>query len=136
MESAVDSSVRPEQFGWKPIWAWICGVHFWAGFSARQRLSQGITTSMDVVILCGGQGARMREETEYRPKPMVEVGGRRSPQAARPSTNRRDGSTTHPTELLEEVPLADLSFCVNVESSALSVSRELLDTSRTNRSGG
>ena len=31
---------------------------------------------MDIVILCGGQGARMREETEYRPKPMVEVGGR------------------------------------------------------------
>ena len=31
---------------------------------------------MDVVILCGGQGARMREETEYRPKPMVDVGGR------------------------------------------------------------
>ena len=28
-----------------------------------------------VVILCGGQGARLREETEYRPKPMVEVGG-------------------------------------------------------------
>ena len=32
--------------------------------------------NMDVVILCGGQGARIREETEYRPKPMVEVGGR------------------------------------------------------------
>lgn len=31
---------------------------------------------MEVVILCGGQGARMREETEYRPKPMVEVGDR------------------------------------------------------------
>ncbi len=31
---------------------------------------------MEVVILCGGQGARMREETEYRPKPMVDVGGR------------------------------------------------------------
>lgn len=31
---------------------------------------------MDVVILCGGQGTRMREETEYRPKPMVAVGGR------------------------------------------------------------
>src|SRR5690242_2110147 len=29
-----------------------------------------------VVILCGGLGTRMREETEYRPKPMVEVGGR------------------------------------------------------------
>src|SRR6187549_2748607 len=29
-----------------------------------------------VVILCGGQGTRLREETEYRPKPMVEIGGR------------------------------------------------------------
>jgi glucose-1-phosphate cytidylyltransferase len=28
------------------------------------------------VILCGGLGTRMREETEFRPKPMVEVGGR------------------------------------------------------------
>jgi glucose-1-phosphate cytidylyltransferase len=28
------------------------------------------------VLLCGGLGTRMREETEYRPKPMVEVGGR------------------------------------------------------------
>lgn len=34
-------------------------------------------TSMPrVVLLCGGLGTRMREETEYRPKPMVEVGGR------------------------------------------------------------
>jgi glucose-1-phosphate cytidylyltransferase len=31
---------------------------------------------MQVVILCGGQGTRLREETEFRPKPMVEVGGR------------------------------------------------------------
>jgi glucose-1-phosphate cytidylyltransferase len=31
---------------------------------------------LKVVILCGGQGTRLREETEYRPKPMVEVGGR------------------------------------------------------------
>jgi len=29
-----------------------------------------------VVILCGGQGTRLREETEYRPKPLVEIGGR------------------------------------------------------------
>jgi len=30
---------------------------------------------LPVVILCGGQGYRLREETEYRPKPMVEIGG-------------------------------------------------------------
>jgi glucose-1-phosphate cytidylyltransferase len=29
-----------------------------------------------IVILCGGQGTRLREETEYRPKPLVDVGGR------------------------------------------------------------
>ncbi len=28
------------------------------------------------MILCGGQGTRMREETEFRPKPLVEIGGR------------------------------------------------------------
>jgi len=32
----------------------------------------GLTT----MILCGGLGTRLREETEYRPKPMVEIGGR------------------------------------------------------------
>jgi glucose-1-phosphate cytidylyltransferase len=31
---------------------------------------------MKIVILCGGLGTRLREETEYRPKPMVPVGGR------------------------------------------------------------
>ena len=31
---------------------------------------------MKVVILCGGLGTRLREETEYRPKPMVPVGGK------------------------------------------------------------
>lgn len=31
---------------------------------------------MKVVILCGGMGARLREETEFRPKPMVEIGSR------------------------------------------------------------
>lgn len=31
---------------------------------------------MKVIILCGGMGMRLREETEYKPKPMVEIGGR------------------------------------------------------------
>jgi glucose-1-phosphate cytidylyltransferase len=33
-------------------------------------------SGVKVVLLCGGLGTRMREETEFRPKPMVEVGGR------------------------------------------------------------
>lgn len=33
-------------------------------------------SEMKVVILCGGKGTRMREETEFRPKPMVDIGGR------------------------------------------------------------
>lgn len=31
---------------------------------------------LDAVILCGGLGTRLREETEFKPKPMVEIGGR------------------------------------------------------------
>ena len=31
---------------------------------------------MKVVILCGGLGTRLREETEFRPKPMVEIGSK------------------------------------------------------------
>lgn len=31
---------------------------------------------MKVIILCGGLGTRLREETEFRPKPMVNIGNR------------------------------------------------------------
>ncbi|MBI5680695.1 MAG: glucose-1-phosphate cytidylyltransferase [Methanobacterium sp.] len=31
---------------------------------------------MKAVILCGGKGTRLREETEVRPKPMVQIGNR------------------------------------------------------------
>jgi len=32
--------------------------------------------STRVIVLCGGQGTRLREETEYRPKALVDLGGR------------------------------------------------------------
>lgn len=35
-----------------------------------------MSSVLPVVLLAGGLGTRMREETEYKPKPMVEVGGR------------------------------------------------------------
>jgi glucose-1-phosphate cytidylyltransferase len=31
---------------------------------------------MKVVILAGGKGTRLREETDHKPKPMIEIGGR------------------------------------------------------------
>jgi glucose-1-phosphate cytidylyltransferase len=31
---------------------------------------------MKVIILCGGEGTRMKEETEFKPKPLVSVGGK------------------------------------------------------------
>jgi glucose-1-phosphate cytidylyltransferase len=30
---------------------------------------------MKVLILCGGKGERLREETEFKPKPLIEIGG-------------------------------------------------------------
>ena len=30
---------------------------------------------MKVVLLAGGKGTRISEESQYRPKPMVEIGG-------------------------------------------------------------
>jgi len=33
-------------------------------------------SDLPVVILCGGQGTRFREQTERKPKPMIEVSGR------------------------------------------------------------
>jgi glucose-1-phosphate cytidylyltransferase len=35
-----------------------------------------VNSNIPVVVLCGGMGTRLREETEYKPKPMVEIGGR------------------------------------------------------------
>src|SRR3989344_4501830 len=31
---------------------------------------------MKTVILCGGKGTRLKEETEFKPKPLIEIGGK------------------------------------------------------------
>ena len=38
-------------------------------------MSTDTKDSLPVVIFCGGKGTRLKEETEFRPKPMVTVGG-------------------------------------------------------------
>src|SRR6476660_5539816 len=37
--------------------------------------NQGIYASMKVVILSGGLGTRFSEESAFKPKPMIEIGG-------------------------------------------------------------
>ena len=32
--------------------------------------------NIQTIILCGGKGYRLKEETEFKPKPMIEIGGR------------------------------------------------------------
>ncbi len=49
---------------------------FLAGDRSLFPMAKRVGFAMKVVILCGGQGTRLREETEFRPKPLVEIGGR------------------------------------------------------------
>jgi glucose-1-phosphate cytidylyltransferase len=53
-------------------------VHLAAGCSRSysHRSPTSSESNMKVVILCGGKGTRLREETEFRPKPMVPIGDR------------------------------------------------------------
>ena len=41
-----------------------------------ERSVERMDAGLSAIILCGGLGTRLREETEYRPKPMVEIGNR------------------------------------------------------------
>ncbi|HTI87230.1 MAG TPA: glucose-1-phosphate cytidylyltransferase [Alphaproteobacteria bacterium] len=46
------------------------------GTRSKQPAGSSQAEAPDVVILCGGLGTRLREETEFKPKPMVEIGNR------------------------------------------------------------
>lgn len=41
-----------------------------------ERDEQTKETSVKVVILAGGLGTRISEESEFKPKPMIEIGGK------------------------------------------------------------
>src|SRR5207244_6742662 len=59
------------------LWEMACPGGDPANSSGQARTSgDGTECHLKVVILCGGQGTRLREETEFRPKPLVEIGGR------------------------------------------------------------
>ena len=60
---------------------------------------------MKAVLLAGGLGTRMREETEFRPKPMVEVGGR--------------PVLWHIMKILGEQSIADFVVCTGYKSEVI-----------------
>ena len=69
----------PPVFTWRaaPSPAWPRGGHP----SAQDKGDADLAVlkapeDLKVAILAGGQGTRLAEETEIRPKPMVEIGGR------------------------------------------------------------
>lgn len=47
----------------------------------RIELNWGSDTRMEAVILAGGLGTRISEETHLKPKPMIEIGGKPDPLA-------------------------------------------------------
>jgi glucose-1-phosphate cytidylyltransferase len=44
-------------------------------FQSKTRQDYAKITNMKTIILCGGRGTRLNEETEFKPKPLVQVGG-------------------------------------------------------------
>ena len=53
--------------------AFVAGGRFGRLWNTQETLTKS-GNYMKAVILCGGMGTRLKEETEYKPKPMVEIG--------------------------------------------------------------
>jgi len=49
---------------------------YFVRFSASNFMLQDDYAKIPVAILCGGKGTRLREETEFKPKPIINVGDR------------------------------------------------------------
>lgn len=52
----------------------MLGARTWTEFTSAGPQTCEFFFLMKVVILCGGKGTRLREETEFRPKPMLPIG--------------------------------------------------------------
>ena len=65
--------------GWAPAFTLDAGLRATVDWYAALDgdFARGSSLSaIPVVILCGGAGTRLAEQTEVRPKPLVEIGGR------------------------------------------------------------
>src|SRR3954466_7802601 len=74
LQSTLGVLGAPEGTRWLPHWEILTYTEF---HSIRDKIHAGDPpVLMKTVILAGGLGTRLAEETDAKPKPMVEIGGR------------------------------------------------------------
>ena len=70
----LDAAKARTMLGWSPAFTFDAGLR--ATVDWYTRVTSVADERIPVVILCGGSGTRLAEQTEVRPKPLVEIGGR------------------------------------------------------------